>query len=146
MWPQWANDYDIAHPLAMAVRMKLIRSESAHWWLSSRICKVSRCALSESGYVYTALMGNRLWCCISTGLDGSIYFDSEWIRPMVDEFYVPWDSRSPYYAQGHFHVGRMGKWPWHCTSTGQDSSNGLDLKGTRLVVAEFCRPHFSKGD
>ena len=28
-------------------------------------------------------------------------------------------SKSTYYAQGHDHVALMGKWPWHCTSTGK---------------------------
>ena len=31
----------------------------------------------------------------------------------------------------------MGKWPWHCTSTGQDSSNELNLEWICPVVAEF---------
>ena len=53
---------------------------------------------------------------------------------MVAEFQLPQDSRSlyyrfqePYYAHGHAHVAPMGKWPWHCTSRGWGSSNGLDF-------------------
>ena len=31
----------------------------------------------------------------------------------------------------------MGKWPWHCTSTGQDGSSKLYLEWICLVVAEI---------
>ena len=34
-------------------------------------------------------------------------------------------------------IALIGKWPWRCTSTGQDSSNELDLDWIGLVVTEF---------
>ena len=37
-------------------------------------------------------------------------------------------SGSTYLACGHAHVALVGKWPWHCICTSQDSSNELDLE------------------
>ena len=37
----------------------------------------------------------------------------------------------------------MGKWPWRCTSTGQDSSKTLDLEWISPVAAEFQCPQDS---
>ena len=53
-------------------------------------------------------------------------------------------TRNLFYTQGHTHMARMGKWPWRCTSTGQDSSNELDLEWIFPVVAEFQCPQDSQ--
>ena len=53
-------------------------------------------------------------------------------------------SRSPYLAYGHAHYAAMGKWPWRCTSTGQEGSNELDLEWIGPVFAEFRHLHDSR--
>ena len=55
----------------------------------------------------------------------------------------PKDSRSPYHAHGHAHYAHMDKWPWCCTSTGQDGSNELDLEWIAPMVATFWHPQDS---
>ena len=37
----------------------------------------------------------------------------------------------------HAHYAPMGNWPWHCTSTGQGGSNGLELKWIGPLVAQL---------
>ena len=37
------------------------------------------------------------------------------------------------------HLAQMGKWPWSCISTGQDSFNELNFERNSQLVAEFQR-------
>ena len=42
------------------------------------------------------------------------------------------DGRSEsFFAHGHAHMGRMGKWLWRCTSTGQDKPIELRKKSVQ---------------
>ena len=41
----------------------------------------------------------------------------------------------PYYTHEHAHVVTIGKWPWGCTSKGQDGSSESDLKWISLTVS-----------
>ena len=50
------------------------------------------------------------------------------------------DSGSPCYGHGHAHVVPMGKWPWRCASTDQESSYELDLEWISPAVAELQHP------
>ena len=55
-------------------------------------------------------------------------FDLKWIGLVVAELWSPLGSKIAYFVHGHTHMALMGKWPWGNISTGQDGSNGLDLK------------------
>ena len=114
-WLLCSGDHGIAHHQAKTVPMKLIWSELVKWLLSSGICKVQR---DTHVTPMRPPMGKWLWCCTSKVKDSSNELDLEWICLVVAGFKHPQSSRSSYYAHGHAHVDLMGKWPWHCTSTG----------------------------
>ena len=92
------------------------------------------------GNAHYAHMGQWPWRCTSTGKNDSKELDLEWIGPVVAEFRRPQDSKGLYHAHGHAHYAPMGKWPWCCTSTGQDGSNELDLAWIGSVVTELQHP------
>ena len=62
----------------------------------------------------------------------------ERICPVVVEFRWPQSSESAYYACGHVHMAPIGIWQWHCTSTGQDSSNELDFIAMGVNLPSGC--------
>ena len=68
------------------------------------------------------------------------------IHPAVSEICVP-QSLDPicgkfdkFLAHGQAHMGRMGKWPWQCTTTGLDNSTELWMEDIRQAVTEIWVP------
>ena len=59
------------------------------------------------------------------------------IRSVVAKVQHPQSSKSVYYACRYAYVAPIGRLPWWFTSTGQDSSNELDLACIGPVVVEF---------
>ena len=57
--------------------------------------------------------------------------------PVVAELWQPYGSKNTYDTGGHAYVALVDKWPWCCTSTGQNDSNELDLEWISPVVAEL---------
>ena len=128
MWPQWANDQNVADLLAKTLHVNLTWNESTQWLLSSRIRKVTRFVSYAPGHAHIALMGKWLSRCTSTDQDASSELNLEWIHPVVAEFQCTQGFMTDYYAHEHAHVVPMGKWPstvTKCTSTDRDSSKEL---------------------
>ena len=139
IWAGWANDHDVAYSQAKTIPMNLIWNESAWWFLSSGIHKVPRALITPMCTPMWPRWANDMWCT-STGQDGSNELDLKWICPVVAEFGHLQSSKSTCDACGHAHMAPMGKWPWHCKSTGPDSSNEHDLEWISPVVAELQCP------
>ena len=54
---------------------------------------------------------------------------------LIWQVFEPWAS--PY---GPAHMGQMGKWPWHCTTSGLDNSIELQMERICPAVSEICGP------
>ena len=111
--------------------------EMAQWLWSPNVCNSPYYAC---GHAHVARMGKWPWCCTSTCQEDSNKLDLELICRVVAEFWHPLHFGNPYHTHGDIHVAPKGKWPWCCTSTGQDGSDELDLRWIRPVVAEFEYP------
>ena len=122
--------------------MNLIWSGSIPWLLSNCIHKVSG-ALSYPG-AHTCGPNGQIT------MTSHIYrprcfheLDLESIHQVVAELQHLQVSKSTYYTCGYAHGALMGKWPWHRTSTGQHSTNKLDLGWIRRMVVELQLSHFT---
>ena len=82
--------------------------------------------------------GKWSWHCTCAGQDSSNELDLEWIRPVVEKFWLTQCWKCDYYVCGYAHVALMGELPWHCTSSGQNGSlNLIQNESTRWLPSSF---------
>ena len=141
MWHLWTNDNHTAHVQAKAVPINLIWSELAQWSLSYSIRKVPNALMPVGTPMWPRWTNNHgvAHPQAKTFLMNLIWSQSaQWL----------WSSNFRKIPAALFMPIGMAmwlcKWPWRCTSTGQDSSNELDLVWIHPVVAEFWHRQGSK--
>ena len=143
----WANDHHVAHLQAKTVPVNLICSESAQWLLSSSVRKIPGALNMPMGVPIMPQWANDhaiahqqaktvpmnlIWS------ESAQWLWSSGVRRIPGGLLMP-------IIDGLAHYAPMGKWPWHCTPTGLDGSNELDLECIDPVVAELWHPQILAG-
>ena len=144
MRPRRSNYHDVAYLQAKTVPMNLIWSESARWLLSSGIRWIPEALITTMGMPIMppwtndndiahlqakAVQINSIWS------EPAQWLLISSIRKILGALVMP---------TGIPAMPPMGKWLWHCASTGQDSSKELDLEWIGPVVAELRHLQDSK--